>query len=153
MSSKAKKLEENAKDHHNLELVTMYSTLIGTIVATIGLLNNKSVDEQLEYFKSLIPMSNELPNTVEGLCNYVWRSLGKKKNIPLRANIVLLTDNENKRSPMVSIVSGNDEDGYTVMPLAPNGFSVGLIGLARDSNKVRDNIEIEFIYDENGESM
>lgn len=150
MSNIVKKIAENAKEHHKLELVTMYSTLIGTIVATVGVINGVTVDEQLDYFKSLIPMSKELPNTVKGLCDYVWRSIGKTENIPLRANMVLLTDNENKRSPMVSIVSGNEEDGYTVMPLSPDGFAVGLIGLARDNNKVRDNIEVEFIYDEDG---
>ena len=142
MSSKANKIKENVEKKEQGEIALLYTTLLGTIIATVGLLNKVDQKEQLKYFKSCVEHKDLLPNTVKGLCDYVWTSFGKVENIPLRANIVLLTDEENKRSPMVTFIF-NDE----VMPLAPNGFAVGLIGLAREG---RPNVEAEYIYDEDG---
>ena len=142
MSSKAAKIAEAVEEKKENDITLLYTTLLGTIVATVGLLNNVDQEVQLDYFISLTKMANELPTTVKGLCDYVWRSLGKKKNIKLRANMVLIYDTEEKRSPMVSIVY-NEE----VMPLAPNGLAYGVIGLAREG---RPNIEAEYIYDEDG---
>ena len=145
MSSKAKKIEEAVTKQAHKEEMVLYTTLIGTIVATIGMLNNVDKEVQLDYFKSLVENSDKLPNTVIGLCDYVWRSLGKKNNTPLRANMVLLTDNENIRSPMVTII--NPEDGLPV-PLDPRGLAYGIIGCARET---RPNVDCEYLYDEDGE--
>lgn len=153
MSSKAKKLEISAEEQRNADIIALYGTLIGTIVATVGVLNEVEVDDQIKYFKELSKKLDKIPNTIIGITNYVWNEIGKTENIPLRANVVLLTDDENIRSPMVTFVTGNDEIGYTVMPLSKNGFAVGLIGLARDQNKERPNIGIEWLYDEDGNDI
>ena len=150
MSSKANRIEKNAKEQHNMDMLALYGTLVGTIVATVGVLNNVEVEDQLKYFKKLESHPDMLPNTIKELCDFVWNNIGKTENIPLRANMVLLTDDENIRSPMVTFVTGNDETGYDVMPLGKNGFAVGLIGLARDQNKERPNIGIEWLYDTDG---
>lgn len=153
MSSKLSKIKEQVEENSHKDELVLYSTLLGTIVATVGVLNEVEVDDQIKYFKELSKKLDKIPNTIIGITNYVWNEIGKTENIPLRANVVLLTDDENIRSPMVTFVTGNDEIGYTVMPLSKNGFAVGLIGLARDQNKERPNIGIEWLYDEDGNDI
>ena len=143
MSSKTAKLVKAVEEKKECDITLLYTTLIGTIVASVGLLNKVDQKAQLDYFISLTKMYDKLPNTIIEIVNYVWNDLGKDENKPLRANLVLLTDTEEVRSPMVGIVL-NDE----VVPITPNGISYGIMGLAREG---RPNVDAEYLYDENGE--
>lgn len=143
MSSKAKKIEEQAKEQRHTEELMLESTLLGTIVLSIGVLNKVGYEECLKYFKKTTENVASLPNTIIEIANYVWNDLGKDENKPLRANLVLLTDTEEVRSPMVGIVLNGE-----VVPITPNGISYGIMVLAREG---RPNVDAEYLYDENGE--
>ena len=144
MSSKLSKIKEQVEKNAHKEELVLYTTLLGTIISTIGMLNGVDIKSLKDYFKSCVEHYNDLPNTIFGICNYVWRSLGKSENIPLRANMVLLTDTENVRSPMVTIVDSE----CVPMPLDPKGLAYGIIGCARE---LRDNVNLEYLYNEDGE--
>ena len=53
MSSKAKKLEKNVENDRKLKLYTLYSTLAGSAIVSIGKLANKSEDFMLEDYAKL----------------------------------------------------------------------------------------------------
>ena len=141
MSSKAKKIEEEVNKLRKDIEFSMATTLIGTIILSVGMINNVPIEKLKDYFVAMGKMK-ELPNTIKGLTDFVWRSFGKVENIPIRANLVLLTDKQNIRSPMVGLVHNGE-----VLPSLPNGMSFGIIGCAREK---RDNVEVEWLYDTDG---
>lgn len=143
MSSKAKKFEEASELMKKTEELMMKTTLIGTIIMSIGILNGRSKEDMKALFKSMRENSSILPNTAEGLCEYVWRELGSDDNIKAKSSLVLITDKEEIRTPMVSFVINE-----CLMPVDENGLAWGVLGLAREG---RDTVDIEYIYNEDGE--
>lgn len=145
MSNIVKKIKANMKTQKKKEDALLYTTPIGTIVSTVGILNGKTEKENVAYMKKLIKEQEEnvkFPNTIIDIVNYVWEDYGKG-NHSLRADMVLLTDTDNIRSPMISFI--NNEQ---IMPLSPEGLAYGILGCALEG---RENVNIEYLYDEDGE--
>lgn len=139
MSSKANKIEKRAR-----KIDELYNTTIGTIILTVGINAGKTESECRKMYRELKKNQKVLPTTIEKITDYVWTVFGNE-DYDRRASFVLLTDNKNVRTPLVTFVN---PDG-NIMPLNPKGFKdVNLITLAAEG---RDWIDCEFIFDDNGD--
>lgn len=125
--------------------MALYNSLIGTIVICVAALSGKKESEAKTYFNKLKKRSKDLPLTVEKIVDYVWDDFGKADK-KLKANLVLIVDGLNVRSPIVSLIN---EEG-NLLPLKPNGQFTNLQNLA---NEGRSYIQVEYIYDEEGEHI
>lgn len=147
MSSKAKKISENLVKAKHLEL---YTTLPGSIIASIGMLSGVSIEDQLKYFEVLKSWVNEQANanknvTVIDIFNHVANEIGKLQK-EWRSKYILVFDKNNILTPLVTIV---DDDGNP-LPLTPEGFYYGVMQYAIEG---RENIDYEFLFDENGDEI
>lgn len=147
MSSKAKKISEHLVRAKHLEL---YTTLPGSIIASIGMLSGVSIEDQLKYFEVLKSWVNEQANanknvTVIDIFNRVANEIGKLQK-EWRSKYILVFDKNDILTPLVTIV---DDDGNP-LPLTPEGFYYGVMQYAIEG---RENIDYEFLFDENGDEI
>lgn len=141
MSNKAKKLANEIKMNNKLKELALNTTLPGTIVLTAAILSGHTFDEAQEYFNNMEKLKRFLPKTTFEMVDKVFNDFNVSKEG--RAQAIMLFDMNNVRPPMVSYVI-NDE----VMPLHYKGYTYGLIN---DARKAKDNVAIEYLYDEDGE--
>ena len=120
-----------------------YRTLVGSIVTTIGIITGKSELQVRKTYNMLKKNKQVIPNTVAELCNFVWSIFGDDDKIAERANMVLVYDKLNIRSPLVTLV--NDEGN--ILPLSPDGTFTGILMTA---TKGSDYVGVEFLYNEDG---
>lgn len=146
MSSKAKKISENLVKAKHLEL---YTTLPGSIIASIAMLSGVSIEEQLKYFEVLKKwvdkQSKETPISVIDIFNHVENEIGKLQK-EWRSKYILIFDKNNILTPLVTIV----DDDNNPLPLTPEGFYYGVMQYAIEG---RENIDYEFLFDENGDEI
>ena len=147
MSSKVKKISENLVKAKHLEL---YTTLPGSIIASIGMLSGVSIEDQLKYFEVLKSWVNEQANanknvTVIDIFNHVANEIGKLQK-EWRSKYILVFDKNDILTPLVTVI---DDDG-NILPLTPEGFYYGVMQYAIEG---RDNIDYEFLFDENGDEI
>ena len=146
MSSKAKKISEKLVKAKHLEL---YTTLPGSIIASIGMLSGVSVEDQLKYFEVLKnwvdKQSKETPISVIDIFNHVADEIGKLQK-EWRSKYILVFDKNNILTPLVTIV----DDSGNPLPLTPEGFYYGVMQYAIEG---RENIDYEFLFDENGNEI
>lgn len=147
MSSKAKKISENLVKAKHLEL---YTTLPGSIIASIAMLSGVSVEEQLKYFEVLKEWVNKQANanknvTVIDIFNHVANEIGKLQK-EWRSKYILVFDKNDILTPLVTVI---DDDG-NILPLTPEGFYYGVMQYAIEG---RENIDYEFLFDENGDEI
>lgn len=147
MSSKAKKISENLVKAKHLEL---YTTLPGSIIASIGMLSGVSIEDQLKYFEVLKSWVNEQANanknvTVIDIFNHVANEIGKLQK-EWRSKYILVFDKNDILTPLVTVI---DDDG-NILPLTPEGFYYGVMQYAIEG---RENIDYEFLFDENGDEI
>ena len=125
----------------------IYNTLIGSIVLTVGILNQKSKEEMLKYYDNLKKHSNVLPDTVAEITDYVWAAFANNENLDLKEKIVLLYDDNEIYPPKVSyVVSSANEEGveyFMVMPLREDGVQTGIIKAANDG---KEGIGVEYVF-------
>lgn len=124
----------------------LYNSLIGTIVITIGMLCDKDEAECRKEFLKLKLLKNKLPNTVQDICEYIWKEFGDDERKQYRRNMVLIVDLLNVRSPIVCLT---DDEGH-VLPLKRNGEMNVMQMIA---TKGDEHLSVEYIYDENGELL
>lgn len=147
MSSTAKKIAKKVIKAKHLKL---YTTLPGSIIASISMLSKVSISEQLKYFKVLKKWVDEQAKenkniTVIDIFNHVANEIGKIQK-EWRSKYILIFDKNNVLTPLVTIV---DDDGNP-LPLTPEGFYYGVMQYAIEG---RDNIDYEFLFDENGDEI
>lgn len=123
-----------------------YRTLVGSIVTTIGIITGKSELQVRKMYNNLKKDKKLLPDTVAGICNYVWSIFGDDSVKAARSNMVLVYDKLNIRTPLVTLVN---EEG-NILPLNPNGKYTGILMTAAAGS---DYIDVEFLYDENGNEV
>lgn len=122
----------------------LYTTTIGSITIAVSILTGTPEQKARQVYNNLKASAHSLPNTIRGITDYVWDILGKDKPAWLKSLLVLVYDKNNARSPMVSIT---DNAGH-ILPLRPEGFrEVNILSLAAEG---RDYIEVEYMYDEEG---
>lgn len=136
MSSKAKKLREQAEADKRLKLYTLYGTLIGSVIVTIGKLVNKTENELLEEF-SKASTDEELfkCNNVREVVDYF---IDKFKLENYKSNLILVYDENQTYTPIVTIM---DDEGI-VYPLDRDGNALGIL-----AHLGSDTIRVEYIYD------
>lgn len=146
MSSKAKKISENLVKAKHLEL---YTTLPGSIIASIGMLSGVSIEDQLKYFEVLKEWVNKQVNenkniTVIDIFNHVANEIGKLQK-EWRSKYILIFDKNGILTPLVTIVVDDNP-----LPLTPEGVYYGVMQYAIEG---RENIDYEFLFDENGDEI
>ena len=139
MSSKAKKIQENAEANEKLKRYTLYGSLAGSIIVTIGKLCKITEDQMIKDFAKLSKDEEfyKCGNIMEA-CDYVINYY--KMPEEYKKYIVLVYDEDNKYTPVVTVL---DEDGY-IQPLDREGNYLGI--LANYGNK--ESIQFEEIYAE-----
>lgn len=147
MSSKSRKISKELVKAKHLEL---YTTLPGSIIASIGMLSGVPIEEQLKYFEVLKKWISKLDKekdtvTVIDIFNHVSNEIGKLQK-EWRSKYILIFDKNNVLTPLVTIV---DDDGNP-LPLTPEGFYYGVMQYAIEG---RENIDYEFLFDENGDEI
>lgn len=147
MSSKAKKITKELVKAKHLEL---YTTLPGSIIASISMLSKVPISEQLKYFKVFKKWVEECANenksiTVIDMFNHVANEIGKLQK-EWRSKYILIFDKNNILTPLVTIIN---DDG-NILPLTPEGFYYGVMQYAMEG---RENIDYEFLFDENGDEI
>lgn len=139
MSSKASKLKKSIKRQTPEE----YRTLVGSIVTTVGIITGKSELQIRKTYNMLKKNKQVIPTTVSEICDYVWSIFGDNSKIALRANMVLVFDRLNVRTPLVTFVNGEGN----IMPLSPSGEYTGILMTAASGS---ENVDVEFLYNEDG---
>jgi hypothetical protein len=147
MSSKANKISKELVKAKHLEL---YTTLPGSIVSSIAMLSGVSTEDQLKYFEVLKKWVEKQAKenetvTVIDIFNHVANEIGKLQK-EWRSKYILIFDKNNVLTPLVTIV---DDEGNP-LPLTPEGFYYGVMQYAIEG---RDNIDYEFLFDENGDEI
>lgn len=135
MSSKSKRLEENVKAEENLKKYTLYGSVFGSVIVTVGKLSGKTEDELISDFARFSKDENlALCKNIKEVCDYIIADY--KMPEEYKKYIVLCYDEEGKYTPIVTLV---DDEGY-VQPLDRNGTYIGILAT--------DDFEMEHVYDE-----
>lgn len=147
MSNRIKHMSKKVIRVPHLEL---YTTLPGSIIASIAMLSGVSIKDQLKYFKVLKKWVDEQAKenkniTVIDIFNHVANEIGKLQK-EWRSKYILIFDKNNVLTPLVAII---DDDG-NILPLTPEGFYYGVMQYAIEG---RENIDYEFLFDENGDDI
>lgn len=133
MSNAVNKIKKNVTANKRLKSYTLYMSLMGSIIVTVGKLVGKTEDEMIEDFarfsrdKELLKSKNVLEAV-----NYIINDY--KMPEEYKKYIVLCYDEEGIYTPIVTLV---DPDGY-VQPLDREGTYSGI--LSKD-------FEMEYVYE------
>lgn len=140
MSNSVKKIQKNVEANKKLEAYTLYGSLIGSIIVTIGKLVGKKEDEMIKDF-ARFSKDDELAkskNILEAV-DYVIKDF--KMPEEFKKYIVLCYDENDKYTPIVTLV---DEEGY-VQPLDRDGNYLGILA--------QDDFEMEYIFEPDSEEQ
>ena len=139
MSNKVSKIRENAEADLKLKKYTLYGTLAGSVIVTIGKLCKITEDQMIKDFAKL---SNDPEfakcNNVKEVCDYIINYY--KMPEEYKKYIVLVYDEDGFFTPIVTIL---DDEGY-IQPLDRDGNYMGV--LANFGKK--ESIQFEEIYAE-----
>ena len=138
MSNKVKKISESAMARQNYKKYVLYNCLAGSCVITIGKLAKKTENELIAEFDKL--KDNEdfsKCSNIQEVCDWLFSYF--KVDEQYKNNIVLVYDENERYTPMVTL----EVDG-TILPLDPNGVSLGVISMIG----ARDDIVYEYVYEE-----
>jgi hypothetical protein len=133
-----KSIKKNIKRQTN----ELYNTLVGSIVWCVGAISGKSEIQMKKTYNTLKKNKQVLPNTVIGITDYIWTVFGNDDKKALRAYMVLLTDKRDLKAPRVVLLNS----AGNVVPL-PSGIPTGIIA---DAIHGKDNVEVEWLYNEDG---
>lgn len=138
MSNRVKKISENAKARQNYKKYVLYGSVIGSCLVTIGKLAGKTENELVVEFDKLKNNDDfSKCNNIQEVCDWLFGYF--KVDEQYKNNIVLVYDENERYTPMVTL----EVDG-TILPLDPNGVSLGVISMIG----TRDDIVYEYVYEE-----
>ena len=139
MSNAVKKIQENAEANEKLKRYTLYGSLIGSVIVTIGKLSGKTEPEMLDDF-ARFSKDEELYKcgNVKEVCDYIIKDF--KMPEEYKPYIVFITDPSNLYTPLITCV---DNEGY-VQALDKNGNYMGVLS--------RPDFDMEYIYEEEEQS-
>ena len=139
MSNKVSKIRENAEADLKLKKYTLYGTLAGSVIVTIGKLCKITEDQMIKDFAKLSNDSEFAKcNNVKEVCDYIINYY--KMPEEYKKYIVLVYDEDGFFTPIVTIL---DNEGY-IQPLDRDGNYMGV--LANFGKK--ESIQFEEIYAE-----
>lgn len=135
MSNQIKKIKENVKAEENLKKYTLYGSVFGSVIVTVGKLSGKTEDELISDFARFSKDENlALCKNIKEVCDYIIADY--KMPEEYKKYIVLCYDEEGKYTPIVTLL---DDEGY-VQSLDRNGTYIGILAT--------DDFEMEHVYDE-----
>jgi len=138
MSNKIKKISENVLARQNYKKYVLYGSLAGSCIVTIGKLAEKNENELIAEFDKLKDNKDfSKCNNIQEVCDWLFSYF--KVDEQYKNNIVLVYDENERYTPMVTL----EVDG-TILPLDPNGVSLGVISMIG----ARDDIVYEYVYEE-----
>lgn len=134
MSNLVKKIQRNVEANKKLEHYTLYGSLIGSIVVTIGKLVGKKEDEMIKDF-ARFSKDEELAKSknVTEVVDYIIKDFSMPE--VYKKYIVLCYDERGRYTPVITVV---DEEGY-VQPLDRDGVYLGVLA--------QDDFEMEYIFE------
>lgn len=139
MSSTIGKIRKNVIAGRRLKEYTLYGSLVGSIIVTIGKLVGKGEDEMISDFARLSKDGEFFKcKNIKAAVDYI----AKDFNLPeeYKKYIVLCYDEGNKYTPIVTLV---DDEGY-VQPLDRSGTYLGILA--------QDDFEMEYVFESDSES-
>lgn len=138
MSSRVSKIKENAKAEENLKRYTLYGSMIGSVIVTVGKLSGKKENELISDFARFSKDEKlALCKNIKEVCDYIIADYKMPENY--KKYIVLCYDEKGIYTPVVTLV---DDEEY-VQPLDRNGAYIGVLA--------QDDFEMEYVYDEENE--
>lgn len=132
-----KKAAKETQINKELELST---TLVGSIVASVGILSGKTFDECHKLFRTIKKEVKE-DTSVMNLTKRVLKDF-EIPNKELLSRLILVYDNNEIYTPLVAITTDNED----VMPIARNGRYYGVL-----TQLNKPTTGYEFLFDENGD--
>lgn len=134
MSNLVKKIQRNVEANKKLEAYTLYGSLCGSIIVTIGKLVGKNENDMIKEFARLSEDEEffKSKNITEAV-DYVIKDF--KMPEQYRDYIVLCYDKNDRYTPIVTLV---DDEGY-VQPLDRDGNYLGILAQA--------DFEMEYIFE------
>lgn len=138
MSNRVKQIKENVEASKRLKAYTLYGSLIGSVIVSIGKLVKKTEDEMIEDF-ARFSKDEELAKSknIMEVVDYIIKDFNMPEEY--KKYIVLCYDEDNKYTPVVTLV---DDEGY-VQPLDRNGSYLGVLA--------KDDFEMEYIFEPDSE--
>jgi len=135
MSNKVSKIRESAESDRKLKEYTLYGSLIGSCIVTIGKLSGKTENDMISDF-ARFSKDEELAKSknITEVIDYIIKDF--KMPEEYKKYIVLCYDENNRYTPIVTLV---DEEGY-VQPLDRDGNYLGVLA--------QEDFELEYIYDD-----
>lgn len=138
MSNKIRKIEKSAQENYNFKRYKLYNCLAGSCIVTIGKLAEKNENELIAEFDKLKDDKDfSKCSNIQEVCDWLFSYF--KVDEQYKNNIVLVYDENERYTPMVTL----EVDG-TILPLDPNGVSLGVISMIG----ARDDIVYEYVYEE-----
>lgn len=134
MSNAVKRVKENVKANKRLKSYTLYGSLVGSIIVTVGKLVGKTEDEMIKDF-ARFSKDEELfkSKNILDAVNYIIKDFNMPEGY--KKYIVLCYDEEGRYTPIVTVV---DDEGY-VQPLDRDGNYLGVLA--------QDDFEMEYIFE------
>lgn len=134
MSNAVKRVKENVKANKRLKSYTLYGSLVGSIIVTVGKLVGKTEDEMIKDF-ARFSKDEELfkSKNILDAVNYIIKDFNMPEEY--KKYIVLCYDEEGRYTPIVTVV---DDEGY-VQPLDRDGNYLGVLA--------QDDFEMEYIFE------
>lgn len=134
MSSRIKKIRENVKAEENLKKYTLYGSVFGSVIVTVGKLSGKTEDELISDFARFSKDENlSLCKNIKEVCDYIIADY--KMPEEYKKYIVLCYDEEGRYTPIVTLI---DDEGY-VQPLDRNGTYMGVLSTG--------DFEMEYVFE------
>lgn len=134
MSNAVKRVKENVKANKRLKSYTLYGSLVGSIIVTVGKLVGKTEDEMIKDF-ARFSKDEELfkSKNILDVVNYIIKDFNMPEEY--KKYIVLCYDEGGRYTPIVTVV---DDEGY-VQPLDRDGNYLGVLA--------QDDFEMEYIFE------
>ena len=140
MSNKVSKIKNNVENEKRLKEYTLYGSLIGSVIVSIGKLVGKSESDMISDF-ARFSKDEELYKcgNIKEVCEYIINDY--KMPDDYKKYIVLCYDEENRYTPLVTVV---DDEGY-VQPLDRDGNYLGVLA--------KDDFEMEYVFEPDSEEQ
>lgn len=144
MSNATKKIKKNIKSDE------LYTTLIGSIITSVGMISCKSYIKNKELFKTLKKNKQVLApyKTVKELCDYIFTIHGDEAmKEQFKSNLCLCYDEPSFRQPLVCFATEVQDDEGNIypklLPLDPKGNMYGVMQAFETGSP---NVFIESVY-------
>lgn len=114
----------------------LYTTLVGSIISTVGMISGKSEIQNRKLFNILKKDKKVLPDTVEKICDYIFTIHGDENvEEEFKSRTVMVYDESDVRQPLVCLMviqtttndDGDEIEYPALLPLDPKGNLYGVM--------------------------